>query len=178
MDIEIRDALESDADVLLEIYSHYIRNTAVTFEIDVPSVAEFSERISRTKKKFPYICAVRGDRILGYAYAGPFIERCACRFSVELSIYVNPNERGCGVGRLLYETLERRLEEIGIKNMYAHIAVPTCAEDEYLSFDSKKFHERMGFVTVGKFTDCANKFGRWYSLVCMEKMLGTKDKEY
>ena len=47
MYVEIRDALESDAEVLLEIYSHYIRNTAVTFEIDVPSVAEFSERIDR-----------------------------------------------------------------------------------------------------------------------------------
>ncbi len=178
MYVEIRDALESDAEVLLEIYSHYIRNTAVTFEIDVPSVAEFSERISRTKKKFPYICAVRDGKILGYAYASSFIERSACRFSVELSIYVNPDERGCGVGRLLYGTLEKRLEEIGIKNMYAYIAVPTEAEDEYLSFDSKKFHEHMGFVTAGKFTDCANKFGRWYSLVCMEKMLGTKDREY
>lgn len=40
-DIEIRTATPFDAEELLGIYSYYIINTAVTYEIDVPSAEDF-----------------------------------------------------------------------------------------------------------------------------------------
>ena len=41
----IRTVTEKDAHELLEIYRPYVENTAITFEYDVPSVEEFSDRI-------------------------------------------------------------------------------------------------------------------------------------
>ena len=38
MDIRIRTATTEDAEELLEIYAYYIKNTAVTFEYEVPSL--------------------------------------------------------------------------------------------------------------------------------------------
>ena len=72
--ITIRPATVADAQDLLNIYAPYIRETAITYEYDVPSLAEFQNRISHTLEKYPYLVAVdEHNRILGYAYASPFI---------------------------------------------------------------------------------------------------------
>ena len=57
MDIKIRTATVEDAEKLLEIYAYYIKNTAVTFEYEVPSVEEFRERISHILEHYPYFVA-------------------------------------------------------------------------------------------------------------------------
>lgn len=44
MEIKIRTAKVEDAEKLLDIYSYYVKKTAVTFEYEVPSVEEFQER--------------------------------------------------------------------------------------------------------------------------------------
>lgn len=169
--IEIRDVTCDDAERLLEIYSYYVRNTAVSFEYDLPSPEEFKERISRITKKYPYICLLSDGKIMGYAYAGIFHEREAYKHSVELCVYVDLEERRSGFGRALYRALEEKLKERGIKNLYACIAVPQKDEDEYLTFDSVKFHTKMGFETVGHFHKCGTKFNRWYDMVYMEKII-------
>ena len=64
--------------------------------------------------------------------------------------------------------LERRLRGMGRLNIYACIAYPK-QNDEYLTDNSARFHEHLGFVTVGHFHSCACKFGRWYDMVWMEK---------
>ena len=56
-DITIRLATAKDAPQLLEIYSYYVQNTAITFELETPSVKEFKNRIKQTLKIFPYIVA-------------------------------------------------------------------------------------------------------------------------
>lgn len=168
----VRDVTVKDAPALLEIYSWYVKNTAITYEYDIPSLEEFESRISKTLEKFPYICAEADGKILGYAYAGSFHPRAAYQWCAELSIYVDRNKHKAGLGRLLYDELESRLKEKGFLNLYACIAVPTCSDDEYLNHNSQNFHQHMGFATVGTFKDCAKKFGRWYSMVWMEKIIG------
>ena len=108
-DIEIRTATPFDAEELLGIYSYYIVNTAVTYEIDVPSAEDFRRRIEKTLKKYPYIVAERDGRITGYAYAGVFKDRAAYERSAETSIYVDVNEKRHGTGTALYRELEKRL---------------------------------------------------------------------
>jgi phosphinothricin acetyltransferase len=109
--------------------------------------------------------------IIGYAYAGVFHAREAYKHSVELSIYVDLERRRGGCGRALYDALEERLKAQGIRNLYACIAVPPKKEDEYLTFDSVKFHKKMGFKLAGHFHACGIKFDRWYDMVYMEKIL-------
>lgn len=166
----IRQARLEDAARLLEIYSYYVQETAVSFEWKVPSLANFRGRISRTLKNFPYLVAERDGKILGYAYAHEFIGREAYKISAELTIYLDKDERQQGIGRKLYETLEEILKNSGIKNVYACVGTVEQA-DEFLNDDSKNFHERLGFRTVGVFKNCAEKFGRRYGMIWMEKIL-------
>lgn len=169
--LRIRTASEKDAEELLTLYTPYVEKTAVTFEYEAPSVTEFQSRIRRTLEKYPYLVAEEGGSISGYAYAGAFHARPAYDWAVETSIYVDGARKGRGVGRALYEALERALAAQNIVNLNACIAVP-IGEDEFLTRDSVLFHEHMGYRLVGKFHQCGYKFRRWYDMVWMEKHIG------
>ena len=169
--IEIRTARKEDAGRLLEIYDYYVRNTAVSFEYETPSLEEFTGRMEHTLTQYPYLVLVRDGRIDGYAYAGPFKGRAAYGWSCEISIYLDRNARKCGLGRILSEALEEELKKMGILNVYGCIAYPE-KDDEYLTTNSADYHAHLGFRTVGVFRQCAYKFGRWYNMIWMEKTIG------
>lgn len=167
----IRKATTDDAESLLKIYSYYVENTAITFEIEVPSKEEFEGRIANTLKKYPYIVLEDEGAIRGYAYAGAFKGRAAYDHCCEVTIYLDGESKGKGYGRALYEALEKALKDMGIKNLYACIGDPQV-EDEYLTKNSEHFHHHMGYTKVGEFHKCGYKFGRWYNMIWMEKMIG------
>lgn len=169
-DMKIRAANVSDAQALLEIYAPYVKNTAITFEYEVPKLADFRKRIENTLKKYPYIVAEADGEILGYAYTGAFKERAAYDWSAEVSIYVKKDKRGLGIGGKLYAALEEISRAQHILNLNACIAYADT-EDEYLTNDSVTFHSHMGYAMVGKFHQCGYKFGKWYDMVWMEKMI-------
>ena len=169
--MRIRSATKADAERLLEIYSYYVEKTAISFEYDVPSLEEFTNRIANTLKRFPYLVAEEEGVVQGYAYAGPFKERAAYNHSCELSIYLARGAQGRGYGRKLYEALETALKAKGILNLYACIGDP-IVEDEYLTKNSEQFHQHLGFVKAGEFHKCGYKFGRWYNMIWMEKIIG------
>lgn len=173
--ITIRTAVLQDAEVLLEIYAPYVKNTAITFEYDVPTVEEFAGRMSNVLRRYPYLVAEVDGEPAGYAYAGPFKERAAYDWAVETTVYVKEDMKKHGIGRALYEALEKTLAAQGILNLNACIAFPE-KEDEYLTTDSVKFHKKMGFSEVGRFHKCGCKFGRWYDMVWMEKHIGTHEE--
>ena len=164
----IRPVKVSDAPRLVEIYSHYVKNTAVSFEYEVPSVEEFVQRIENFSKKYPYLVCTDGENILGYVYASAYSSREAYNWTVQTSIYVDKNCRRQGVGSLLYSELEKKLKEIGIVNLLAGVAY--CEEDdEYLTFDSYKFHLREGYRLAGRLNTVGKKFNKWYDLLWMQK---------
>lgn len=175
--ISLRAATVQDAPVLLAIYAPYVRDTAITFEYDVPGVEEFAGRISHTRETYPYLVAEDPDtgEVLGYAYAGPFGARRSYAWAVETSIYVRRDVRGRGTGRTLYAALERVLRAQGFVAMYARIAYPPDGvEDEFLTAASVAFHEHLGFHLAGTFHRCACKFGRWYDMVWMERSIAPR----
>lgn len=169
--MEIRNVSENDAAQLLEIYRPYVENTAITFEYDVPTLSEFTDRIRRISQRYPYIAAIENCEIVGYAYAGVFKDRAAYDWSVEVTIYVKEGQHRKGIGAKLYAALEKLLAEQNVTNLYACVAYPE-KEDEYLTFDSVKFHEKMGYAIVGTFHRCAFKFNRCYNMVWLEKIIG------
>ena len=173
--IEIRDAKPEDAGRLLEIYDHYVRHTAISFEYETPTLAAFQERMRETMRRYPYLVILREGRIEGYAYGGPFVGRAAYGWSCETTIYLDQAARKCGLGRRIYEALEGELRQMGIRNMYACIGVPE-QEDAYLTMNSADFHAHLGFVKVGEFHRCGCKFGRWYDMVWMEKVIGPHER--
>ena len=169
--IIIKTVSESDAEELLKIYAPYVETTAITFEYNVPSLPEFKNRIMNTLKKYPYLKAVRNGEIIGYAYLGAFKERDAYIHSAETSIYVKQDVRRSGAGRALYDAVEKTAKMQNILNLNACIGVPR-GEDKHLTLDSVKFHKKLGYTLVGKFNFSGYKFGTWYDMIWMEKMLG------
>lgn len=173
--IAIEKVHPDDAEKLLEIYGPYVRDTAISFEYDVPSIQEFTDRIRTISEKYPYIKAVKDGEILGYAYANHFKERRAYDWSVETTVYVRQDCRRMGIGKILYEQLEESLRSMGILNLNACIAKPVETSG-YLTDDSIRFHENLGFSEVGCFHDSGYKFDRWFDMVWMEKMIGEHSK--
>ena len=150
--IHIRTASPDDAAALLAIYAPYVRETAITFEYEVPSTEEFARRITHTLEKYPYLVAEKDHTLLGYAYA-------------------DENLKHSGIGRLLHDALENALKKQGILNMNACIAC-TPTEDPHLNNNSVEFHTHMGYRLVGEFYQCGYKFRTWYNMVWMEKQIG------
>lgn len=170
--MNIRSATISDAEQILSIYAPYIERTAITFEYDVPSVEEFRERITSTLKKFPYLVVEdENGKILGYAYAGTFKGRRAYDWCAETSIYVDMEARGKGIGGALYGELEARLKAMGILNVNACI---TWVDEpcQYVTHQSPEFHEHIGYKKCAHFHQCGYKFGQWFDMIWMEKMIG------
>ncbi len=170
-EITVRDASIDDAARILEIYTYYITETAITFEYEPPSLEEFQNRMKHTMKRYPYLVIECDHTVMGYAYAGVLKDRAAYDWSCELSIYLDRSAKRMGLGRTLYTALEERLKQSGILNLYACIAYPET-EDKYLTTNSADFHAHLGFCEVGRFHQCGYKFGRWYDMIWMEKIIG------
>ena len=129
---------------------------------------EFQKRIENTLKRYPYLLAESAGEILGYAYTGPFVGRAAYDWAAETTIYLKTDKKKKGIGRALYEALEKVSRAQNILNLNACIGYPE-AEDEYLTGNSVQFHEHMGYRMVGEFHKCGYKFGRWYNMVWRER---------
>lgn len=174
MDIEntiIRAATPDDAEEILKIYAPYVLNTAITFEYEVPSLGEFRGRMEKTLQRYPYLAAVSGGEIAGYAYTGAFVGRTAYDWAAETTIYLAGDKKKMGLGRRLYQALEDVSRAQNIINLNACIGCPE-ADDEYLTMNSAQFHAHMGYALIGRFHKCGYKFGRWYDMIWMEKLLG------
>ena len=150
----IRPATVEDAPAILEIYTPAItrRDVATSFELEVPSVQEIGNRISKKQLKFPWLVMDDDGVITGYAYADPHRERAAYQWSAEVSVYVHPEHHRRGLGKALYLALFERLRQQGIVNVYAGITLPNPG--------SVGLHEDMGFRSVGVYQGIGFKFGR------------------
>lgn len=173
MDIVIRVAREEDARELLNIYAYYVENTAITFEHEVPTLEEFTCRIKETLNNYPYLVALVDGKIAGYIYASRFRTRASYAWSAETSIYLDEQYHGMGIGKRLYAELENILVKQNVVNVYAGAANPV-EEDEYLTRNSEHFHEAIGYRVVARYHECGSKFGRWYNLVELEKIIGDR----
>jgi phosphinothricin acetyltransferase len=168
--IELRMATPEDASSLLRIYAPYVLHTGVTFEYEVPTEADFRDRIRKTVEKYPYLVAYEGGLPIGYAYAKALGERAAFSHSVETAIYLSMEFRGKGVGTLLYGALEKILKMQNVTNLYAAVSYREH-EDETISHASPRFHLARGFRKAAHFEKCGYKFERWYDIVWYEKYI-------
>ena len=161
--VSLRLARAEDAPELLKIYSPYVTQTVVTFEYTVPTEEEFAHRIIHTLGEYPYLVAEASGCVAGYAYAARFRERAAYDWAAECSVYVREEFQRHGIGRLLYEELERLLRLQNVTTMNACIAYPNKC--------SIKFHSSLDFERVGRITKCAYKMGQWIDIIWMQKQL-------
>ena len=164
----VRAAAPEDAEQLLEIYTPFVISedsslSNVSFELAAPDVEEFRQRIQDISKQFPYLVGEVNGQILGYVYCHPYRERLAYQWAVEVTIYLAPAGQGKGLGRLLYETMEKLLCLQGVTMAYSCI---TVGNDH-----SIKMHEALGYCLIGTFTNSGYKNGQWLDTVWLEKQL-------
>lgn len=166
MTVLIRPAHDEDLNAITAIYADAVLHGTASFEIEPPDCAEMaSRRTALIEKGFPYLVAERANRIVGYAYAGPYRPRPAYAFTVEDSIYVASDAHRSGAGRALLSSLIHLCEEKGFRQMVAVIG-------DSRSTPSIGLHQSLGFIPIGTVRHVGFKKGRWLDQVIMQKSLG------
>ena len=164
--LTIRPSTPADLAAITAIYAEAVLNGTGTFELDPPDAAEMTRRRHDVLSNgLPWLVAERGGQVLGYAYANTFRPRKAYRFCLEDSIYLHPDARGQGVGRLLLTELIGRCEAAGARQMLAVIGDAANA-------GSIGVHAALGFEHTGVLKASGWKFGRWLDVVLMQRALG------
>ncbi|MGH8085997.1 MAG: arsinothricin resistance N-acetyltransferase ArsN1 family B [Lysobacter sp.] len=161
----IRNATSADASALASIYNRYVLDTTVTFEESAVSETEMAARIAEVQgASLPWLVAEDdAGGVLGHAYASKWKGRCAYRFAVEITVYLDAAAHGRGLGRQLYERLLAVLRDAGMHVAIGGIALPNPA--------SIALHEKLGFRKVGQFDEVGFKFGRWVDVGYWQVML-------
>lgn len=163
MAVFLRLARPGDAPGLLSLYAPYVTGTVISFEYQVPTLEEFTRRVEDTLALHPYLVLEEEGRLLGYAYAHPFHSRPAYQWGAELTVYLEQEAVGRGLGARLYGALFDLLRLQEVRRVYGCIT----AENER----SVRFHQRLGFTECGRFAKAGFKQGRWLEVLWLEKPL-------
>ncbi len=162
MTVIVRAATPADADAIADIYCPVVTDTAMSFEDSPPDPAEIRRRMC-AQPRLPWLVVEQASRIAGYAYASSHRARPAYRWSSDCSIYLDPEFRFMGLGRLLYQRLTTELAELGYVSLFAAIALPNPV--------SVQFHEALGFEAVGVFRRVGYKLGAWWDVGWWQRTL-------
>lgn len=166
--MKIRDIKADDVEHVLNIYAPFIKETVVTFEENVPSVAEFSKRAKDYTQQYPWLVAEADGIIAGYAYASKYRERIAYQWVAECSIYMRSDYKRTGIAKNLYAALFDILQLQGIYRVYAVIGIP--------HEESTRFHEKMGFQYFATYKNTGYKLGQWRDTGWYQYVLKHPDK--
>ncbi|HEY7513857.1 MAG TPA: GNAT family N-acetyltransferase [Vicinamibacteria bacterium] len=154
--MRIRLVRTEDAPELLRIYSPFVRETWISFEYEPPSVPELEGRIRAVTAASPWLVAVEGDEVIGYAYADKLRSRPAYQWAQETTVYVDRGSHRRGVARALYGVLFAALRVQGFASAWAGIALPNPT--------SVAVHEALGFRSAGVWPSVGFKLGAWRDL--------------
>lgn len=152
----IRIARPDDAAAIAAIYAPYVRETAITFELDVPGDDEMRRRVADVLSYSTYLVFERDGAIAAYAYGARFRTRAAYQWSSETTVYVDRSQHGRGIGRALYTSLLNCLRVQGFTVAVGVIGLPNAG--------SVVLHEKMGFKLVGNTRATGFKLGRWHDV--------------
>ena len=159
----IRLAEEQDVPGILEIYSPFILDTAVTFEETVPEEDSFWERMQLIMSELPFLVCEIDGRIAGYAYASGYRSRASYRWTKEVSVYIHPDFHRKRVGLALYTSMNEMVRYQGIADLLAIITLPNES--------SVSFHEYVGYRKCGEFSKVGYKLNHWQDVGWFELFL-------
>jgi phosphinothricin acetyltransferase len=149
------------------VYAPYVRETAISFELEPPDAGEMRERMARAIASYAWLVLEVEGRVVGYAYGGRFAPRAAYRFACEVSVYLDLSARRRGGGRALYTILLDRLAARGYRMAFAGMTLPNEA--------SAGLHRALGFEPSGVYRAVGWKSGAWHDVAWMQKPLAPAD---
>lgn len=159
----VRDATPDDAAACVAIYAPYVRDTALSFEMDPPSEQATAERIAALQRTHAWLVAEVDGTVVGYALASQFRPRAAYRYTCEVSAYIEPGRRRAGIGSALYTSLLERLIARGYHTAIAVTTLPNPA--------SIRLHTAFGFTPVGTLNHVGWKHDVWHDVLWMQRAL-------
>jgi phosphinothricin acetyltransferase len=152
----VRPVTPGDAGAVADIYAPIVRDTAISFEMEPPDVEMIADRIAGLTANYPWLVLEVEGGVGGYAYAGPFKDRPACRWTVETTIYLDERLRGQGLATMLYSALIDELVGAGFATAFAGITRPNPA--------SEALHASSGYRLIGVFPRAGFKLGEWHDV--------------
>lgn len=160
----IRAASEADLPGIFAIYDHEVLHGTATFDTQPKTPLERVEWFrSDGNGRYPILVADDGGAVAGWTRLYPWSNRCAYERAAENAVYVDPGQRGKGVGRALLGELLRVSPERGVRLIIARVVEGNAA--------SLALHEALGFQTIGIMRRCGEKFGRLLDVRLMDRHL-------
>lgn len=159
----IRPARAADAATVQAIYAPRVTDSVVTFETEVPCVAEMRRRMLDRLPHYPWLVHESDGRVDAYAYAGRYRERAAYDWVVETSVYVAPHALRRGIARRLYTAL---LDVLALQGFTQAMGVITLPGNT-----SVALHEVLGFTPAGVWRAAGYKLGHWHDVGVWQRAL-------
>ena len=178
----IRSAREDDLPGILKIYNEIILNTTAVYQYETHTLDMRSEWFeAKVEAGYPvFVAETQGalaesrgtvtesqEAIVGFSTIGPFRAWQAYKYTVENSVYVDANQRGRGIGKLLLAPLIRFAKEMDLHAIIAGVDATNQV--------SLRLHASFGFEEVAHFRQVGYKFGRWLDLKFLELLLDTPE---
>jgi phosphinothricin acetyltransferase len=166
----VRPATLDDAPACAAIYAHHVLHGFGTFEEQPPAAEDMAARMDKVLAQgFPWVVAAEEDRVLAFAYAAPFRERSAYRYTAEDSVYVAEDALGKGHGRAVLTAVVALCEAKGLRRLIA--AIGDSGNEA-----SVALHRALGFEPCGVLPAVGYKHGRWLDVALMQLPLNGGDE--
>jgi len=148
----------------MDIWNELILNSELTFNsIPVEKDALAAHIAHKAETGRAFLLAEDADGLLGFATYGPFRTSNGYRHTCEHTIYLAPHAQGRGTGRALMTAVEQHARTAGDHSMIAGIS--------HVNDRAVAFHAALGYREIARLPEVGTKFGHWYDLILMQKML-------
>lgn len=161
--ITFRKATSSDLDSILRIYNQGIEDRIATLEMETKDIAYIEQWFQDHQGKHSILVAEKDGKIVGWSSLNPYSHRCAYSGVADLSIYIDRDFRGQGIGSSLLRALEK---EAKMNNFYK-IVLFTFPFNE----NGQGLYQKNNYRTVGIFEKQGVLDGRFVDVMIMEKLL-------
>lgn len=162
-EIKIRNAVEGDLEAIIRIYNYAIINTTATFDTRPKTVKSQEKWFCKHSGKYPIIVAENKGGVIGWASLSQWSDRCAYGSTAEISVYIDKNEQGLGIGNRLMA----RIVELARDNKL-HVIIASIAGENEISIH---LHKKYGFTYIGSLREVGFKFNRYIDVHLMQLIL-------
>lgn len=157
----IRPATDDDLEAVVAAYNAGISERIATLETRLRTPEDVAGWLTDGR---PFLVVERDGRVLGWARAGFYSDRCVYEGVGEHAVYVHPDGRGEGLGRRLLSALCQESEGRGLYKLTSRIFTD--------NLPSRAAHLAAGFREVGVQERHGRLDGAWKDCVLVERLLG------
>ena len=167
--MDIIEAEEPHITAIQKIYAYHVIHGTASFETEPPDINEMLARLKKNNEaRLPWFVAIKNGRVAGYCYLSRYRERRAYQYTLEDSIYIDPEYQQQGAGKALLAHAIDWAEQHGFRQL---IAIVGNSENK----GSLHLHLQAGFSLVGTLVSVGLKHGRWLDTVMLQRALGEGD---